>query len=108
LRELPTHFWVSALQRRVEAAGAYLAVQHAGDRDRGDILIAVRRGPGLTDIYVQEGPDGFARIAAGLDDSGADSLIARRRAADRDLWVIEIDDRAGRHFLTEPVRVPPV
>jgi hypothetical protein len=23
---------------------------------------------------------------------------------DRDLWVIEIEDREGRHFLVEPVR----
>jgi hypothetical protein len=36
-----------------------------------------------------------------------DALIAKRRSADRDLWVIEIEDRDGRHFLTEPMREMP-
>ena len=32
-----------------------------------------------------------------------DELIRRRRQYDPDLWVIEIEDREGRHFLTETV-----
>ena len=32
-----------------------------------------------------------------------DELIQRRRSYDPDLWVVEIEDREGRHFLTETV-----
>jgi hypothetical protein len=34
-------------------------------------------------------------------------MIVRRRANDRDLWVVEIEDAGARHFLTEPVRPRP-
>jgi hypothetical protein len=35
-----------------------------------------------------------------------DRYIERALRIDPDLWVVEIDDRDGRHFLTEPVEQP--
>ena len=42
------------------------------------------------------GAAGFV-VRAGDDDAG--SVLVK----DPDIWVVEIEDRQGRHFLTEPV-----
>jgi hypothetical protein len=32
-----------------------------------------------------------------------DAYISKARRIDADLWVVEVEDRQGRHFLTEDV-----
>ena len=34
-------------------------------------------------------------------EAEVDALLARQRARDPDLWIIEIEDRQGRHLLDE-------
>ncbi|HEY7798651.1 MAG TPA: DUF1491 family protein [Hyphomonadaceae bacterium] len=106
-REIPTHLWVSALLRRAGIGGAFAAIVHKGDEERGDVLIKVTSERGKARLYAPafnpEGPTEFERLAAETE-AEADELAAKRRKMDRDLWVIEIEDREGRHFLVEPVR----
>jgi hypothetical protein len=35
-------------------------------------------------------------------DADVEASVARQRSFDTDLWVIEVEDRAGRHLLDEP------
>jgi hypothetical protein len=106
-REISAHLWVSALLRRASSAGAFATIVHRGDEDRGDVLVKVTRARGEAVLYAQAfnpgGPTEFEKLQA-EDEAGVDALIAKRLKADRDLWVIEIEDREGRHFLTEKVR----
>jgi hypothetical protein len=104
---LPTHIEIDALRRRAEAAGAFVMVLARGDADRGDLLLKVTGGSGVRLIARELGPDGRRLYRNLLPDGAcavdAERLIVRRREFDPDLWVIEIEDREGRHFLTEDV-----
>jgi hypothetical protein len=106
-REIPTHLWVSALLRRASLGGAFATIAHKGDEDRGDVVVKVTSERGKARLYAPafnpEGPTEFERLGVEAETE-VDELIAKRRKMDRDLWVIEIEDRAGRHFLVEPVR----
>ena len=106
-REIPAHIWVSALLRRAAAGGAFATIVHRGDQERGDVLVKVTSARGEARLFAPAfNPDGaseFERLAP-EDEAGVDALIGKRLKADRDLWVIEIEDREGRHFLTETVR----
>lgn len=71
------------------------------------MLVKVTRARGEAVLYAPafnpDGPTEFEQLSA-EDEAGVDALIGKRLKMDRDLWVIEIEDRAGRHFLTEKVR----
>lgn len=106
-REIAASLWVSALLRRASVAGAFATIVHRGDEDRGDVLVKVTRARGEAVLYAPafnpDGPTEFEQLSA-EDEAGVDALIGKRLKMDRDLWVIEIEDREGRHFLTEKVR----
>lgn len=111
MRDLPVHLWVGALVRRAHAAGAFATVVHRGDDERGDVVVKVAHLRGKAQLYAPafnpDGPVEFERLPEGVDDPDeeqVDAVIAKRREFDRDLWVIEIEDREARHFLTERVR----
>jgi hypothetical protein len=109
-REIPTHLWVSALLRRAGLAGAFATIAHRGDSERGDVAIKVTTERGKARLYSPafnaEGPSAFERLKP-EEEAEVDQIIARRLKADRDLWVIEIEDREGRHFLVEKVSDAP-
>jgi hypothetical protein len=105
-----TDFWVSALIRRVEAGGASAFVVQAGDPERGDILVKVSELNGRAAAYAlattMEGERVFRTLAGqgvGPEERAVDQYVTRARQRDRDLWIIEIEDRQGRHFLTEDI-----
>jgi len=107
---LPTKLWVDALVRRAQLEGASAFVLQRGDAERGDIALKVADLRGEARVYVprtsMEGARVFVDLEAqnvGPDEASADAYIQRVRTRDRDLWVIEIEDRDARHFLTEPV-----
>ena len=111
--ELKTEIWAQALIRTAQAGGAFATVSRRGDRDGGAVLLKVATLDRKARIYSPaRDPDGarvWIDVSAGkLGDAEpeVDAYIAQRAEFDPDLWVIEIEDRAGRHFLSDPVTAP--
>lgn len=108
---LPTHIWVAALLRRAQLAGAGAFVLSKGDAQRGDVLLKVARLDGTAAAYVprtdMDGRRVFLDLASqglGPDEADVDAYVARSRDRDPDLWVVEIEDRDGNTYLTEPIQ----
>ena len=110
---LPTHLWADALVRRALNSGAAAFIVQRGDASRGDVLVKVAELNGQARLYgpamAMDGSRVFMDYAVqgiGPEETEMDSYISRARSRDRDLWVIEVEDRDGRRFLTEPVEKP--
>ncbi len=100
--------WVAALIRRAELGGAFPVVVRKGDARAGSVLIKVlNRSQGTARLYAEatrgDGEKVWMRPALSELEPELDAYIARAARVDPDIWVVEIDDRDGRHFLTEPV-----
>ena len=106
--KLKTIIWVQALIRRAEVSGASAFVARKGEPDSGAVLVKVSPLNGQALVWSSSyGREGERRwmCATGttpVADAEAEAYIQRALARDRDLWVVEIEDRAGRDFLTEP------
>ena len=105
---LSTDIWVSALIRRAELAGAFATVVRKGDPRAGAVLVKVLdRREGQVRLYAEatrvDGDRVWMRPARAEEEKELDAYIERAVRVDPDVWVVEIDDRQGRHFLTEPV-----
>ena len=109
MARLKTDIAVSALIRRAQSAGAFAAIVRRGDGDAGAYLAVTRQYENNTDKYTLYRPirnmEG-ARVwwpKGPLSQDELDIYINRRIDEDPDIWVVEIDDAQGRHFLVEPI-----
>lgn len=104
MAQLKTGIWIDALIRRAEVAGAFGCLVHKGDRDSGTVLVVVRSQQGLT-LYAPERDMQGDRLwrPEEVDQTELSRLIMSRLKFDSDLNVVEIEDRAGRHFIEEQV-----
>lgn len=107
---LPSRLWIDALVRRAQLGGASAFIVQHGDDDRGDVLIKVSRLDGTAAAYLPstslEGERVFLNLAmqgVGPEEASVDEYVRRAQSRDRDLWIVEIEDKDGRTFLTEPV-----
>lgn len=105
---LRTDFWVSALKRRAEAAGAFLAIAKRGAEEAGVVFVLVDRRDGRFDLYgpapqsfFDDTPTDriFSRIAHDVGEDVARARMANEMNFDPDLWLVDIEDKEGRPFL---------
>lgn len=105
---LATDIWVGALVRRAELGGAFAMIIRKGDARAGAVLVkVVNRLDGVSRVYSEatrmDGEQVWMQPARSEDEQDIDRYIERAIRVDPDVWVVEIEDRQGRHFLTEPV-----
>ncbi len=110
VEELKTWIWAQALIRRAQVLGAFATVARRGDSDAGAVLVKVAMMNGKAKLFAPAQDGEGERIwlnlsngALGEEEAAVDAYARKRADTDPDLWVIEIEDRHGRHFLTEPV-----
>lgn len=107
---LKSEIWVHAYLRRCAGENVPAAVVRHGDDDAGAIYIKIARLDGTAALY-GPAPAGLAaeatdrrwseHLPAGTSDEKVESYLARQRDFDSDLWVVEVEDRRGRHFLDD-------
>jgi hypothetical protein len=107
MNRLRSDFWVSAYIRRCNVEGVEAVLRKRGAAEAGAVFVKVDRLDGTASLY-GPAPQLF------LDDSGerlfsvvlvdatpldVEERMMREQKFDPDLWLVEVDDRAGRHFL---------
>ena len=105
---LSTDIWVAALIRRAELSGAFGMVIRKGDARAGAVLVkALNRPQGTARLYTEatrlDGERVWMQPVRSEQEPDLDAYIERTVRVDPDVWVVEVDDREGRHFLTEAV-----
>jgi hypothetical protein len=108
---LKSALWVAAYVRRCNGVGVFAAVRHRGAEDAGAIFIKLNRldgtaelfGPAPQAVFEEAHPSdrAFSRSFADgpVPEQKVEERIARELRFDSDAWIVEIEDRAGRHFL---------
>jgi hypothetical protein len=108
---LKTGLWVAAYLRRCQVEGVFGAVRRRGAEEAGAIFVRVNRLDGTSDLFgpAPQSEFGAAEVAArafspclarlAAPDADVEGYLARQVKFDPDVWIVEIEDRAGRNFL---------
>ncbi len=105
---LKAGIFVRAIIRRAEVAGAAAFVVKKGGEEAGAILLKIARLDGTAMVLTQarrgEGELVWVKpLGDSADDVTTSAFFEKQMRYDPDLWIVEIEDRAGRTFVDEPV-----
>lgn len=105
MARLITRFWVDAYLTRLRLADIPAFVTSHGDDSAGAVLVKLNTLDGMARAMTRgfdlsSGAQVWQDLTAGRD-AEVEAAIARQRSFDPDLWVIEVEDRMGRHLLDE-------
>lgn len=106
MARLTAEFWVQAYLARLRLQDIPAFVTAHGDDTAGAVLVKLNTLDGQARAFMRtydlmSGARKWDDLAAG-DEAEVDASIRRQRDFDPDLWVIEVEDRQGRHLLDEP------
>ncbi|MEM7472369.1 MAG: DUF1491 family protein [Pseudomonadota bacterium] len=103
---LTAEFWVGAYLKRLQLYDIPAFVTSKGDATAGAVLVKMNTLDGQACCYqrsfdLMSGERVWVALAEGAERD-VDATLAKQRSFDPDLWVIEVEDREGRHLLDEP------
>ena len=106
MTRLTSEIWVAAYLTRCRLATIPAFIVKKGDQTAGAVIVKLNTLDGQAVCYqrsfdLMSGERRWIVLAEG-DEADVDSSIAKQRGFDPDLWVIEVEDRQGRHLLDEP------
>jgi hypothetical protein len=101
---LKTALWVAAYLRRCQVEGISGVVRRRGAEEAGAVFVRISRLDGTSDLFGPAPQSAFDAVQ-GATRAFTPSLAAqsapdaRQVKFDPDVWIIEVEDRAGRNFL---------
>lgn len=103
---LVSEFWVKAYLARLRLMDIPAFVTSHGDDTAGAVLIKLNTLDGQAVLFqrsfdLMTGDRKWVELTSG-EDLDVDVAIRKQQEFDPDLWVVEVEDRAGRHLLDEP------
>ena len=113
---LKSVIWVQAYIRRCAIEGAFAVVRRRGAEEAGAVFVKIDRLDGTVDLFGPAPQSAFedsqpadrAFVACLKEQPGpneaAESYIASQIRFDPDIWIVEVEDRAGRNFLDRIVK----
>ncbi|MFC7703115.1 DUF1491 family protein [Plastorhodobacter daqingensis] len=106
MARLTAGFWVQAYLARLRLATIPAYVTARGDETAGAVLVKVATLDGQARAWQRSfdpmtGARCWMVFAEGAEEA-VDAALARQRQRDPDLWLLELEDRAGRTLLDEP------
>jgi hypothetical protein len=111
MMRLKTALWVAAYLRRCNVEGVFGVVRRRGAEDAGAVFVRISRLDGTSDLFgpapqsafdaTQEAGRAFTPSLAAqpAPDAAVEAYLAREVKFDPDVWIVEVEDRAGRNFL---------
>jgi len=106
MTRLTARFWVDAYRTRLRLSDIPVFVTSHGDDTGGAVLVKLNTLDGQACAFhrsfdLTSGKTGWVELTSG-PETEVDALLARQKARDPDLWVLEVEDQSGRHLLDDP------
>ena len=107
---LKSAIWVAAYLRRCQTEGIFGAVRRRGAEDAGAVFVKVASLDGNAVLYTPAPQTAYddsrpvdrvftPSTKAPVPEQIVEERLAKEVNFDPDVWIVEIEDRAGRHFL---------
>lgn len=102
---LTARFWVDAYLTRLRLYDIPAFVVAHGDDTGGAILVKLSTLDGQAVLFqrsfdLMSGDRRWVELSSGAE-ADVDEAVSRQRGFDPDVWVIEVEDREGRHLLDQ-------
>jgi hypothetical protein len=107
---LKSNIWVAAYLRRCQVNGVFGAVRRRGAEEAGAVFVKIALLDGNASLFTPAPQTAYddshpvervfsSSFAQPVSEQIVEERLAKEIRFDPDVWIIEIEDKAGRHFL---------